>query len=260
MAPVATVNLSLFFYKETRIDFSLQQLVSNGANVVVVTHPGSSSKLPSGVKVATVDLTDVNALTKAFKENNIEVVVPTVSMAAIPGEHLLVDAAKAAGVQLFIVSEFGHSTVGRTSGIFGAKAKAAEYLQQIGLAMHDMLSLTNFFVKWYIHHLHPLVVDSGKFKILGKGDKKSSFTHIEDIAGFTAYVITHLQLSQLAKKIFRIEGESATMLEISKLYAPKFAVEEFKNCLQRLIENAEGPVTYDIPSKDLVGDGLSNQL
>ena len=50
------------------------------------------------------------------------------------------------------------------------------------------------------------------------------------------------------------------MLEISKLYAPKFAVEEFKNCLQGLIENAEGPVTYDIPSKDLVGDGLSNQL
>ena len=60
------------------------------------------------------------------------------------------------------------------------------------------------------------------------------------------------------------------MLEISKLYAPKFAVEhvdgltgnygEFKNCLQGLIENAEGSVTYDIPSKDLVGDGLSNQL
>ena len=134
--------------------------------------------MPSGVKVATVDLTDVNALTKAFKEHNIEVVVSTVSMAAIPGMHLLIDAAKAAGVQLFIMSEFGHSMVGRTSGIFGAKAKAAEYLQQIRLAMHDMLSLTNFFVEWYIHHLHPLVVDSGKFKILGKGDKKSSFTHI----------------------------------------------------------------------------------
>ena len=96
------------FYKETTIVFSLQQLVSNGAKDVVVTCPGSSSKLPSGVKVATVDLTDVNALTKAFKENNIEVVVSTVSMAALPGEHLPVDAAEAAGVQLFIMSEFGH--------------------------------------------------------------------------------------------------------------------------------------------------------
>ena len=82
--------------------------------------------MPSGVKVATVDLTDVNALTKAFKEHNIEVVVSTVSMAAIPGMHLLVDAAKAAGVQLFIMSEFGHSMVGRTSGIFGAKAKESQ--------------------------------------------------------------------------------------------------------------------------------------
>ena len=107
-APVATVSLSVLFYKETTIAFSLQQLVSNGANDVVVTCPGSSSKLPSGVKVATVDLTDVNALTKAFKENNIEVVVSTVSMAALPGEHLPVDAAEAAGVQLFIMSEFGH--------------------------------------------------------------------------------------------------------------------------------------------------------
>ena len=62
-APVATVSLSVLFYKETTIAFSLQQLVSNGANDVVVTCPGSSSKLPSGVKVATVDLTDVNALT-----------------------------------------------------------------------------------------------------------------------------------------------------------------------------------------------------
>ena len=107
-APVATVSLSVLFYKETTIAFSLQQLVSNGANDVVVTCPGSSSKLPSGVKVATVDLTNVNALTKAFKENNIEVVVSTVSMAALPGEHLPVDAAEAAGVQLFIMSEFGH--------------------------------------------------------------------------------------------------------------------------------------------------------
>ena len=169
-------------------------------------------------------------------------------MAAIPGEHLLVDAAKAAGVQLFIMSEFGHSTVGRTSGIFGAKAKAAEYLQQIGLAKHDMLSLTNFFVEWYIHHSHPLVCWNrlGEVQNPRKGRQKISFTHIEDIAGFTAYVITHLQLSQLANKIFRIEGESATMPEISKLYAPKFAVEnidgltgnygEFKNCLRGLIE------------------------
>ena len=82
--------------------------------------------------------------------------------------------------------------------------------------------------------------------------------------------MTHLQPSQLANKIFRIQGEGATLLEISKLYASKFPVEhvdgftgdygELKNFLQGLIENAEGSVAYDIPSKDLVGDGLSNQL
>lgn len=111
-------------------------------------------------------------------------------------------------------------------------------------------------------------ISSGKFKILGKGDKRASFTHPEDIAGFTAYVITHLQPSQLANKIFRIEGERATLLDISKLYASKVPVEHvdeftgdhgaFKNFLHGLIESSEGSVAYDIQSKDLVGDGLSN--
>ena len=89
--------------------------------------------MPSGVKAVTVDITDVNALTKTFKENKIEVVVSTVSQAAISGQNLLADAAKAAGVQLFILSEFGYSTVGQTVGMFGDKVKVAEYLQQIGL-------------------------------------------------------------------------------------------------------------------------------
>ena len=115
------------------IDFLLQHLVNNGANVTVVTRPGSSSKLPSGVNAATVDITNVQALSKAFKDNKIEVVVSTVSQAALHGQNLLADAAKAAGVQLFVLSEFGYSTVGRTGGLFGVKAEAAAYLQEIGL-------------------------------------------------------------------------------------------------------------------------------
>ena len=113
---------------------SLQELVNSGANVIVVTRPGSSSKLPTGIKVATADITDVKSLAKILKDNKIEVVVSTVGHPALPNQHLLGDAAKEAGVQLFVLSEFGYSTVGRGgTGELGLKAKCAEHLQEIGL-------------------------------------------------------------------------------------------------------------------------------
>ena len=111
-------------------------------------------------------------------------------------------------------------------------------------------------------------ISSGKFKILGKGDKKATFTHPDDIAGFTAYVITHLPPPQLANKIFRIEGEAASLLDISKLYASKVGVEyvgeftgdegEFRNFLHGVIESGKGLVAYDLASKDAAE--LSNHV
>lgn len=89
--------------------------------------------MPSGVKVVTIDLTDVKALALAFKDNKTEVVVSTVAHAALPDQYLLGDAAKEAGVQLFLPSEFGYSTIGVTQGELGLKAKFGEHLQKIGL-------------------------------------------------------------------------------------------------------------------------------
>ena len=119
--------------------------------MVVITRPNSSSTktLPAGAKVISVQLTDVSALVAAFTEHNIEVVVSTVAYAAIEvsrvicsvplsdavvqSQHLLGDAAKQAGVKLFLPSEFGFSTIGVEAGELGIKSKFGTYLEKIGL-------------------------------------------------------------------------------------------------------------------------------
>lgn len=73
------------------------------------------------------------ALAAALKKHNIEVVVSTVAQAALPHQTLLGDAAKQAGVKLFLPSEYGFTTVGQTEGELGMKSRFAEHLQHIGL-------------------------------------------------------------------------------------------------------------------------------
>jgi len=115
-------------------------------------------------------------------------------------------------------------------------------------------------------------IDTGKFKISGgKGDTKASFTNLEDVAGFTAYIVTHLPPSELTNKIFRIEGEHASLLEIAGYYGSKLPVEyvnglddRFKTALHEIVNTGKGSVAYDIPSgKELTGTdaaGASNAL
>jgi hypothetical protein len=100
-----------------------------------VTRPESSSakSLPSDVKPVAVELTDVPALAAAFKEHEIEVVISTVALKGLPHQKLLGDAAKQAGVKLFVASEFGFSTIGQTEGELGLKAEFGEYLKEIGM-------------------------------------------------------------------------------------------------------------------------------
>jgi len=234
-----------------------------------VTRPESSSvkTLPAGVKVISAGLTDVPALAAAFGEHRIEVVVSTVAHAALPNQSLLADAAKQAGVKLFLPSEFGYSTIGQTEGELGLKSQFGEYLKEIGLPF------ARIFTGGFITYIPWLTsADSGRIKISrGKGDTKASFTDPGDIAGFTAYILTHLSPSELSNKYFRIEGEHASMLDIAGYYGPKMPVEyvdgfddEFKTFLHVVANTGKGSTGYDNASgKELTGGdaaGASNAL
>jgi hypothetical protein len=64
-----------------------------------------------------------------LRECKIEVVISTVSNPGLEAEFAMVDAAKQAGVQLFLPSEFGIPTTGweQDQGFAGLKARVAAY-------------------------------------------------------------------------------------------------------------------------------------
>ncbi|KDQ14394.1 hypothetical protein BOTBODRAFT_174875 [Botryobasidium botryosum FD-172 SS1] len=219
----------------------VQNLIDNGASVVVIARPGSSTanKLPAGAKSAVVDLKSASALAAAFREHKVEVVVSTVGHPGLPTQPVIADGAKAAGVKLFVPSEFGVPTDGYTEGDLGVKSKFASYLAEIGLPSARIFNgLFIDFIPWAAE------IDSGKFKILGKGESKVTVTAAEDIAGFTAYILTNLPPSKLQNAAFRIQGAYVTLREVAALYGDAYPIEHvdkfedaFKTGLQSVIES-----------------------
>lgn len=63
----------------------------------------------------------------------IDVVISTISGTALGVQPGIAEAAKEAGVKLFIPSEFGGPTEGATEGLFGAKAGVQDQLKAVGI-------------------------------------------------------------------------------------------------------------------------------
>ncbi|KAJ7150868.1 hypothetical protein C8R43DRAFT_864925, partial [Mycena crocata] len=182
-------------------------LAAQNVSVVLLSRPNSASKtVPVGVAVAEVDFTDVAAVAAVLQKHKVDVVLSTISMAAAAAQKSLIDGAKLADVKLFVPAEYAIPTDGATEGPFGDKQKIAEYLQGVG--MPSVRVFTGLFLEAV-----PLLLSltEGKVKIVGKGDAPVSFTAIPDIAGFVAHVLTTLPPTELEDRIFRLQGDRASL-------------------------------------------------
>ena len=92
---------------------------------------GSTTTVDPAAKLIQVDYTDKESIKKAL--NGVDVVISTIPGAAIDVQPTVAEAAKDAGVKLFIPSEFGGPTEGETEGYLGAKAKIHDQLKAIGI-------------------------------------------------------------------------------------------------------------------------------
>ena len=103
----------------------VQALLARNVPVVVLTRPTSSAKLPAGAKIAPVNYADVAAVTSILRSNKVDAVVSTLSGEGFASQKPIADAAKAAGVKLFVPSEFGMPSEGVTDGLVALKAQFA---------------------------------------------------------------------------------------------------------------------------------------
>ncbi|KAH7883952.1 hypothetical protein F5I97DRAFT_1814656 [Phlebopus sp. FC_14] len=197
----------------------LQFLLERNASVIVLTRPSSSKDLPHGAKLVAVDYSDVDVISSVLRQHSVDVLVSTLNgEGGLLSQYLLSDAAKAAGVKLFVPSEFGMPT---NDSMWGLKNRVAVHAKTIGLpTLRLFIGSFSEGVPWL-----STVDQTGKFLILGKGETYISFTAIPDIAAYLAYVLTALPPTQLNDTILRIEGDRATLREIGALYEGKAPVE-----------------------------------
>ncbi|TRM70020.1 hypothetical protein BD626DRAFT_554261 [Schizophyllum amplum] len=186
-----------------------------GVSVLVLTRAVTARPafLPDNVAHSGIDYADVNATTAILQEHQVQVVIAPLNSFAIMQQIPLADAAKAAGVQLFVPSEFGTVSKGipdvETPPYLRVKMQIADHLQAIGLPY------LRVFPGSFQEFIYPLVGYgvNKKVNILRslKGDTPFSVTTCDDIGGFVAHVVTHHPLASLANKCFRIEGDRTTL-------------------------------------------------
>lgn len=98
-------------------------MVENGASVALFTrHSSKHKKFPSGTTHVAVDFTDSPALTEQFRLHNCEVVISAINHDYLEVQARTLEAAKNAGVKLYVPSEYGIPSEGQ-DGILGRKSE-----------------------------------------------------------------------------------------------------------------------------------------
>ncbi|CAK5278392.1 unnamed protein product, partial [Mycena citricolor] len=147
---------------------------------------------------------DVSAVTAALKSHNVDVIVSTLSIEAISVQVPLIDAAKQAGIKLFVPSEFAAPSDGHTGPEFGEKNKIIAKLQSVGLPFLRIYNgVFTEFLTWVVN-FDPA---AKKLYVIGKSSGIVSTTSIRDVAGYVAHILTHQTTSALENQILRIEGD-----------------------------------------------------
>ncbi|KAF8128654.1 hypothetical protein EV363DRAFT_1400428 [Boletus edulis] len=187
----------------------VQALINRGASVVALARPGSSSiqsPLIQGAKIVTT-------LASILREHNVGVVISALAYGALPAQRPIADAAKEAGVKLFVPSEFGMPTEGGKDGHLAIKSEFADYVKSLGIpVLRIYTGVFMEFIPWLTG------VELGKFHLMGEHTVPSSFTSLDDVSGFIAHVLTTLPASSLHDATFRIQGERTSLAAAGALY------------------------------------------
>jgi len=181
-----------------------------GVKVIALTRKGSAKDLPANVTAHEVDYADEASVVAALK--GVQVVVSALSGGGLAVQPALADAAKKAGVKLFVPSEYGIATSGFTEGLLAGKAKVHKHLKEIGLPY--TLFFTGFFSDTIFGAYIGFDIPNKDISIIGSGDKLATFTARDDIGHYIAHVLTHADPATLEWSSHRIEGDKKSLNQV----------------------------------------------
>jgi len=202
-----------------------EQKAGKISKVIVLSRESSkgsetNSKLEAqGATIAFVDYDNQKSIESAL--TGVDAIISTLPVAGLLSQITIAKAAKAAGVKLFIPSEFGDPTEGEyPAGTLPAlKVQVRKELKDIGIpyAWFYTGPFPDFCLTPYLGYDFA----GGKIIIRGHGDGPVSWTARSDIARFVTYVITTHPIEKYAGRAIRIEGDRKTFNEIAAGYEKK---------------------------------------
>ncbi|VDC00255.1 unnamed protein product [Peniophora sp. CBMAI 1063] len=192
------------------------------STVVVLARPGSVEKLqPYASRGATIapiaDYNDVSAVSEALKD--VEVIISTLGATASQLQVPIAEAAKTAGVRVFVPSEFGADTDGAKEGHSAMKLAVADKVAAIIPVTKFFTGIFSDFV-WDVPVAN-LKLKSGSVTVGGDGNAKMSFTSRADVARYVVHVFATLPPEETIGKSFSIEAERLSFNEIFEAYEKK---------------------------------------
>ncbi|TVY29109.1 Isoflavone reductase-like protein [Lachnellula hyalina] len=202
-------------------------LVESGKfNVTVIKRPSSKASFPASVKVVTADTSSVESITAAFKGQ--DAVVSTVGNEGLQGQHVLIDAAIAAGVKRFLPSEFGVDLANPKVAalpVFAHKIATQKHLQE-ALAAKPGLTYTCVsngpFLDWGLSNGFLLDTKEGKPKIYDDGKTVFSATTLASVGQAVVGILSHYEETKNRFVYVRdIDISQKRLLEIAQKAAPE---------------------------------------
>ncbi|EJD07570.1 NAD-binding protein [Fomitiporia mediterranea MF3/22] len=167
-----------------------------------------------GAKRVVVDYSSQSSIQSAL--SGIDVVVST--LVVVDVQEGLAIGAKAAGVKLFVPSEFGNPTDGVTESIWGQKdalkKKLRDEIKIPYAAFYNGPWMDYVFQKGFSEAIGFDFVN-GKIVIPGSGTADISWTSLRDVARFVAHALTALPKDKIEGHHFRIEGDRANYNQIA---------------------------------------------
>jgi uncharacterized protein YbjT (DUF2867 family) len=200
----------------------LQELLKEMAagiveEVVVLTREGSNKTIQGDAKVMEVDYSNDASIKHAL--TGVDVVISTVPVAVVGVQVRIAAAAKDAGVQLFVPSEFGGKWEARIEGMFATKANIRDQLKALDVPIAAFYTGLWADCPWVPNV--DLDVTGGKVSVGGDGNKRITLTSRPDVARYVSYVLTRLPPEQLKNREFFVAGDNKSFNEIFKAYEEK---------------------------------------
>ncbi|KAI0259726.1 NAD-P-binding protein [Gloeopeniophorella convolvens] len=185
---------------------------------IVVLSRAVSAATFDGTKTVVVDYADKKSLTTALV--GVDVVISTVPVTVISTQLTLAAAAKEAGVQLFVPSEFSGAVESATEGFLADKLNLQARIKAVGPP--TAVFYTGGWSDYFFNAELDLNITNGKISVGGDGSMPLSWTSRTDIARFVVYVLLKLPATQLRNAAtFRCEGDRKSLVEIAHLYEQK---------------------------------------